>query len=265
MCSCKKKGMEDQFDMNHVNSFIHIENCSNDIFKTFLFALQSMQDSLFHPGDSNNLRLNENCLEVSLQPFDTNTWPKTLTIHFFESFYQCNDGITKHGTLSVLVPAPLFQLNTKYIISFSNFYSSWGPVDGTKTITISIVSNNNISFNDTTTFYIADTPGTMQWLSSRNISWVMGVDTKNNIYDDLFIYTGKGEYTALDGDHTADMVEFNANVISALQFTNWCYWIGSGKAEVMPEKLSARTITFLDSCTNRVKVTLDNVDEYVNF
>ncbi len=260
--SCHKDVPDDLSDMRHVQISNMYETVSNDIFKTFLYSVIAINDSLYHPNDSTNFRYNDPCITFNLVPFDTITWPKTFHILFPAGGCICFDGISRAGEMMVEIPAPDLPLNSKFEISFNNYSIGTIPVSGYKKIYIT--SNNNYSFTDTSFLQINSTAPVMQWSSSHHLEWILGSSTHQNITDDLFMYNGKASCIPLSGS-SSDEMSFTVNIIEALRFINYCYWIGSGKTEIIPSGKSIRTVTYLDSCINQAMVGADNEFQNITF
>jgi len=260
--ACHKDNPDDLSDMRHVQISNLYETVSNDIFKTFLYSVIAINDSLYHPNDSTNFRYNDPCITFNLVPFDSITWPKTLHIVFPAGGCLCFDGISRAGEMIVDIPAASLPLNQKFGISFNNYSIGTIPVNGYKKIYIT--DNSNYLFTDTSYLQINSASPVMQWSSLHYLEWILGSSTHQNITDDLFLYNGKASCIPLSGS-SSDEMSFNVNIIEAFQFINYCYWIGSGKAEIVPNGLSIRTVTYLDSCINQAMVGIDNEFQNITF
>jgi len=258
--SCKKDNPDDQSDMRHVQINNIYETVSNDIFKTFLYGILAANDSLYRPNDSTNYRLNEPCISFNLSPFDTTTWPKTLLLSFPSGGCECTDGVIRAGDLSIEIQSPGLQSESKFLISLNNYSIESLPVSGYKKIYGT--SGVGLSFLDTTSLQVTTPFPATQWSASHNIQFALGSSTHQEPGDDLFIYNGKA--TCLPITANDDLI-YNATIIEAMQFINNCYWIGSGKIEIIPYNLSGRTVTYLDSCINQATITVNNENQIINF
>ncbi len=258
--SCKKDNPNDQSDMRHVQINNIYETISNDIFKTFLYGTLAAYDSLYRPNDSANFRLNELCISINISPFDTTTWPKTLLLSLPSSGCECMDGIMRTGDISIEIQSPGLLSGTKFLISLNNYSIESMPVSGYKKIYGT--SGNGLTFADTTSLQVATSFSATQWSAAHSIQWALGSSTHQDLGDDLFIYNGKA--TCLPLTENNDLI-YNATIIEAMQFSNYCYWIGSGKIEIMPYNLSGRTVTYLDSCINQATITVSNENQIINF
>jgi len=260
--SCHKDNADDLSDMRHVQISNLYETVSNDIFKTFLYSVLAINDSLYHPNDSTNFRHNDPCLTFDLTPFDTATWPKTLHIVFPSGGCLGYDGINRAGEITVEIPAASLTPNLKFTVSFNNFSVGTIPVSGYKKIYIT--DNNGTLFIDSTFLQINSTSPSTEWTSFHYLQWALGKSTHQDISDDLFMYNGTASCLPLT-ENDPEEISFNVNIIEALQFINYCYWIGSGKTEIIPTGQSIRTVTYLDSCINQALVTVNNESRDISF
>ncbi len=251
--SCRKDNPDDMSNMEHVRIFNSYETISNDIFKIFLNSVIAVNDSLYHPNDSTNLRFDATGISFVLNSSDTNTWPKTLHIVFPGNNHY--DGILRSGEIIVELPTPALPVNSEFNITFNNFSINNIVISGNKKI--HVTDDDPLSFVDTSRIIAISIAPSAEWSSSHLIEWALGSSTHQNISDDLFIYNGNASYSTLLDSETG-LLNFSSNIIEALQFANYCYWIGSGKAEIVPYNLPVRTITYLDSCFNQAVVSADN-------
>jgi len=260
--SCQKDNPDDLSDVRHVQISNLYETVSNDIFKTFLYSVLAINDSLYHPNDTTNFRFNEPCLSLNLVPFDTVTWPKTLHITFSSGGCTGYDGVSREGDITVEMPAADLTPNLKFTVSFNNFLIGTIPVSGYKNIYLT--TNSGTSFMDTTFLQINTTTPSTEWTSRHYLQWALGKSTHQDISDDLFLYNGNASCMPLT-ENDPDEISFDVNIVEALQFINYCYWIGSGKAEIIPSGRSVRTVTYLDSCINQAIIVVNNESQYVSF
>lgn len=260
--SCHKDNPDDLSDMRHVQISNLYETVSNDIFKTFLYGVLAINDSLYHPNNTANFRFNDPCMSLNLTPFDTVTWPKTLHIAFASGGCSGYDGVGREGEITVVMPAAALTSDLKFSVSFNNFLIGTIPVSGYKNIYLT--NNSGTSFMDTTLLQINTTTPSTEWTSRHYLQWALGKSTHQDISDDLFLYNGHASCIPLT-ETDPDGISFDVNIVDALQFINYCYWIGSGKTEIIPTGKSIRTVTYLDSCINQALVTVNNESRDISF
>jgi hypothetical protein len=254
--SCHKGSNGDNTDVSDIIVNNTCEIVSNDLFKMFLYNTISAEDSLYHPNDTLNFHFIEPCLQLSISPYDTTTWPKTITLAFPESGCYCADGNIRGGQIIITAYGLLNTIGSKFEIKPENYSVNGISVMGTKELTITqIVSNKPVTFKDSCDLQVTSVLGTgIWWHSQHSLQWLLGGDTENNLSDDLFIYNG-----------TCSTESFTGIITDALQFANYCFWIGSGKIEISPTGLSKRQITYPDSCLNQADVIINNEIFRVNF
>jgi hypothetical protein len=253
--SCHKGSNSDNTDVSQVINNNTGEVVSNDVFKMFLYNLITAEDSLYHPNDTLNFHFIEPCLQLSISPYDTTNWPKTITLAFPESGCYCSDGNIRSGQLIITAYGLLEAVGSMFNINLSNYSVNGISVNGTKKITVNkIASNIPVSFNDSSVLQVASVSGNLIWSSQHNLQWLQGVSTVNNLSDDLFIYDG-----------TCVSESYSGIITDALQFANYCFWIGRGKIEITPTGSSKQQVTYPDSCLNQADVIINNETFRVNF
>lgn len=253
--SCRKGTDSDNTGLSHVILNNTGEVLSNDVFKMFLFNVISAEDSIFHPNDSLNFHYPEPCLQISISPYDTITWPKTITIAFPESGCYCADGNIRGGQLIITAHGLLNTLASKFSITLNNYSVNGISSTGSKKISVSGMNAGMAdAFIDSTNFTISTLSGSHAWSSEHYIQWILGANTISDLTDDLFIYNGNSRGASYSG-----------TITDALQFINNCFWVGSGKIEITPTDLSKRQVTYLNSCLNQADVVINNEAFRVNF
>jgi len=263
--SCKKDTSFSNSDTSHLLINNTAEALSNDVFKTFLYTWIVLEDSLYHPHDSLNFRYVEPCMQITLVPFDTITWPKTLSINFPNSDCMCNDGLKRSGTMNVAISGIITHVNSTYKLSFDNYFVNSIPVIGTKSLSIVYsVLSKNIDFNDTVDFNVQYGSDYFQWHAVHDLNWVSGTNTHTIMNDDWFLYNGTSAAVPLSAN-TSGVSGFQSNIIQSIAFTNWCFWLRAGRVEVLPDNLPARTVQYADSCLQHATYVLNNETFDFNF
>ena len=246
--SCRKDNEADNTDVIHVQLNNTGEIISNDVYKLFLYSMMSAEDSIFHPNDSLNFRFNEPCLVMQIVPYDTITWPKTITLDFPTNNCIGYDGLIRSGQLIITATGSLYSLNSVFTIALQNYSVNTISVSGIKKLSVNnITAGKPVAFTDSCFFQVGTLTTNYSWQAQHILQWILGSSTEDNLSDDLFIYSG----TSASGS-------FNGLITDALQFGNYCFWIGSGKIEISPESLSKRQVTYPDSCLNQADVLINN-------
>jgi hypothetical protein len=253
--SCRKGKDGDNTDLTQVIINNTGEIVSNDVFKMYLYNMITVEDSIFYPNDSLNFHYFEPCLQVSISPIDTMTWPKTITLAFPESGCYCQDGNIRGGQMAITASGLFSNPGSAFNIILSNYTVNGITVSGNKKLTVTKVSSGKpVLFKDSCEFQINSLSENKIWISGHLLQWILGYTSESNLADDLFIYSG-----------TSQSDSFSGIISDALQFRNYCFWIGSGKIEITPTGLSKRQVTYPDSCLNQANVLLNNETYQVNF
>jgi hypothetical protein len=253
--SCRKGSNVDNNDVIEVINNNTCEIVSNDLFKMFLYNMIATEDSIYHPNDTLNFHFIEPCLQISISPYDTSTWPKTITLAFPESGCYCSDGNIRGGQIIIAANGLLKSVGSMFNINLNNYSVNGISVNGTKKITVNkIASDKPVSLNDSCVLQVSSVSGNSIWNSQHNLQWLQGMSTENSLGDDLFIYDG-----------TCSSELYSGIITDAMQFANYCFWIGSGKIEITPTGLSKRQVTYPDSCLNQATVIINNETYRVNF
>lgn len=262
--SCHKDNPGDLSNMRQVQISNLFETVSNDIFKTFLYSVLAINDSLYHPNDATNFRINDSCITLSVSTNDTSTWPKTLHISFASGGCMCSDGIIREGEIGIEIPSEGFQKEAEFTVNFlCTFYiPETVTINGYKKICAA--SSSGLLYTDTTYWETWPVMNSFHWSAVHTVQWATGNTTHQNISDDLFIYNGTSTCRPIPLAKN-ESLSFQTNIIEALQFRNYCFWIGSGKMEIIPDGLSIRTVTYLDSCINQAIVVANNQSQYISF
>jgi hypothetical protein len=253
--SCHKGSNGDSTDVSQIIINNTAEVISNDVFKVFLYNMIAAEDSIYHPNDSLNFHYQETCLPINISPYDTTTWPKTITLAFPESGCYCSDGYVRSGQIIITSNGRLKTIGSEFNVNLSNYSVNGISVNGTKKITIiQIGSDKPVAFNDSSVLQLTSGTGIVTWNSAHSLQWLIGVSTESNLGDDLFAYIG-----------TCESDSYTGIITDALQFANYCLWIGSGKIEITPTASSKRQVTYPDSCLNQADVVINNETYRVNF
>jgi hypothetical protein len=253
--SCHKGSTVDDTDASHVIRNNNFEVVSNDIFKMFLYNIMAAEDSIYTPNDSLNFRYFEPCLQLSISPYDTVTWPKTITVAFPESGCLCYDGNIRSGQIIITANGLYKETGSQFNLTLSNYSVNGITVGGYKKLSVvQSEFNGSLALNDSSVLQNVLLPESSSWHAEHFLQWVLGFDTKSNIADDLFIYTG-----------TSSMLDYSGFITDALQFRNYCFWIGHGSIEITPSDLSKRQIIYTDSCLNQADVIINNETYRVSF
>ncbi|MCF8298882.1 MAG: hypothetical protein K9J13_15140 [Saprospiraceae bacterium] len=232
------------------------ENIFSDVFKQVDDAAKSEDDSLFNSkSKSQQLSQAGGCATVSISPFDTITWPKTLVVDFGVTNCLCIDNKYRRGKILANFTGRYRDSTTVITITFDNYYVNDNKVEGTKIVTNNgHNSNGNLSFSiNVINAKIINSSGTILWNSTRTREWIAGESTKwPNIWDDVYLISGSANGSNING------VSFTVDITSSLRVEIGCRWIVEGKLELKSQGIATRFVDYGNgSCDNQASVTVN--------
>lgn len=234
------------------------ENAFNDVFKQVDNGAKQTSQS----GAQKIMQLDSiGCATVSITPFDTVTWPKTLTIDFGTSNCLCSDGKYRRGIISANLTGKYRDAGTVITVTLNNYYVNDNHVEGTKTITNmghvgTYNGGNNLKYSIVVTDgKITTSDGIATWNSTRYREWIEGESTQYpNWQDDVYLITGNAEGTTINAN------PYTITITNALRVALDCKWVESGTIEVTPQGIATRTLDFgSGNCDNQATVTINGV------
>ncbi len=163
---------------------------------------------------------------VTISPFNTTQWPKTVTIDFGTTNCLGSDYNNRRGIIKAVFTGPYQDSATVITITLTNYYHNDYHVEGTQTITnMGHVSNGHLVYNVIVNNAIITHPtnGTHStWNTNQNREFFAGYDTPYNIINDVYLITGTANGVSADGG------AYNLLINTALQVNVNCHWIVSG-------------------------------------
>lgn len=218
-------------------------------------------DSLQNPHPGGNPPNWGPCATVTIVPFDTITWPKTITVDFGAVNCLCNDGKYRRGQIISVVSAPKKDsLSTRVVTPLGYFvndhhiegvqtFQNLGHINGALTLTMSLVNGKITKPNGDT--------ATMSRQHTR--AFVAGESTPYpQIWDDVWMVSGSQSGTHFNGD------TYSMTITSPLEIPRACSWIVAGTRVMQKSNLPARTIDFGNGvCDNIATVTVNGVSHTI--
>jgi len=195
-----------------------IETAIGDVFRTA--DEQVKNEDLFRSLSS--------CAMVTISPFDTVTFPKTVIIDFGPINCLGTDGRYRRGKININMSDRYRNTGSQLTIIPENYYVNDYQVMGNHTlINNGINTNGNISFTASTTDakVIAPNADEILWNSTRTNEWIEGYATTSPL-DDVYSITGTGNGVNHEG------TVFNVLITSALIKEIFCRWIKKGTIEI---------------------------------
>ena len=243
-------------DENSTNSFQSVkdnalsENIYNDVFEQVNSASTSSQDEL----NGGTKAVLSGCATITLTPFDTITWPKTLTIDFGTSNCLGTDGNYRRGIIQAVLTDWYREPGSVRTVTFLDYYVNDNKVDGMKTIENNgYNTNSNLNYDITVTNGIITKPDSSQifWSASRNREWING-DSTWVLIDDEYLISGYTDGINSLGD------TFGVTINVPLHFKVGCPWMMAGEITLENQNLPDRVVDFGNgTCDNQATVTVN--------
>ena len=203
--------------------------------------------------DSSNV-LRSSCASTTIVPYDTVTWPKTLTIDFGTTNCLCTDGNYRKGIITAVFSGPYRDSTTVITVTLTNYYHNDNLIQGTQTITNKghNTSNNlvyNVVVNNAT---YTTSNGNMSWSTNQNREWIAGENTSSNLLDDVYLITGTANGRGINGN--AYTIAINSPLRAELN----CQWIVSGSFTVSPQNYPSIVFDYgSGTCDNQATAVLN--------
>jgi hypothetical protein len=252
--SCTEENQISDNDIQSVTDNIIADNAIQNIFLTVNEYALSYLSSKGTNIDSNSI--------VSISPlYPLDSFPKTMIIDYCNGIC-CVDGKTRKGKVIAI-------LNNKWIIdstssnlmaevTTNDFFENNVQLMGTFKINVNGIIDSFPSFSISTldAKLILENGKSTQWTSNKNIKWISGFQTINNINDDVFLITGSNTGINCNG------MGYESDIISPLLYEKSCQngIITKGKLELIPQDVSKRIIDFGNGdCDRKASVTINGV------
>jgi hypothetical protein len=201
---------------------------------------------------------------LSIEPFDNDSWPKTITMNYGPVNHLCSDMRERRGKL-VITATDLFEnAGAEYNVTFENFFQSNYKVEGQFTVTNLgrndqdkteyDISASNISINTpkAKTFY---------YNQHNTRTWVEGEETSLDYEDDVYYIRGE-QY-----GYSSDSTEFNMSISEKNPLDIWvkCRWIRAGVLTIEVETIPEISLDFGNGeCNNYATATYDGEEYIIN-
>lgn len=225
----------------------------SDIFSQTDLATNQLEDGLFGPGMSKSV--DAGCATITIAPYDTISWPKTVIIDFGDTNCQGVDNKYRRGRIQAGLTGRYRDSLTVITITPEDFYVNDYRVDGQKTVTnLGHVTEGHMTFDVVISDAVITFPGG-KWFSynsHRTRVWVEGEVTDWPVVaDDVYELTGSSDGT------TYENVNFHSEITSPLRIERDCRWIVSGRIDLTPQGLATRTLDYGDGyCDSDVTLTI---------
>lgn len=253
--SCKKNN-EDK-DQTTALDNATAENAFNDVFKQVDDAAKQTS----YAGANKVMQLDSGgCATITITPFDTVNWPKTLTIDFGTTNCLCSDGRFRRGKVYASLTGRYRDSATVITVTLDQYYVNNYHIEGAKTITnnghVGPVSGGLLyTVNVVNGIVTSPTGKQVTWNSTRTREWIEGEDTGwPNWQDDVYLIDGSASGVDQNGNN------YTVTITSPLRVALNCKWIESGTVEIIPDGLATRTVDFgTGACDDQAAVTVNGV------
>lgn len=190
------------------------------------------------------------CLTVT---YDLLANPMKVTLDYGTANCPCTDGKNRRGKIFVTFNGSVMDSLTVVSLVFDNYFVNENQVTGTRTTTTKGHNgaghlNQDISTNGT--IVMANSVGTISYISNQNREWTEGGNTLPTT-DDVYSFSGSASGTTTSGK------SFTTTITSPLVWKMSCTNFVSGVIELKPSGDPKRIIDFgSGDCDNNATVTV---------
>jgi hypothetical protein len=225
-----------------------------DVFTQMDQGARQADDEIYSPGEAKSGIFDGGCVTLTITPFDTLNWPKTITVDFGEENCLCEDGKYRRGILEGVLTGRYKDSLSNLTIVPEDYYVNDHHVEGVKSVTnLGHVSDGKMTFAVLVTDgkIIRPDGGELFWESERTRIWLEGEVTPwPAVNDDVYLIAGSAQGT------TAGGLAFSIISINPLRLERDCEWITSGTLLIQPEGKTSATLDYGDgTCDNQATVT----------
>ncbi len=192
---------------------------------------------------------------------DNVPYPRVVTIDFGTEGCEGRNGVIRKGKIMVTVTGFFLEIGSKRIVTFDEYSVNDYLIEGTKIVT-------NMGMNDAGNWVrkvevdgSVTTPegGVITRISSREIEWIVGVDTPLYFWDDVLSITGTAR--GIDSEGRAYTSEITSPLIKARN----CRWIQEGVISIS----SGDNTVIIDygdgTCDNVATITVNGEEKEIKF
>jgi hypothetical protein len=190
---------------------------------------------------------------ITITPFDAVTWPKTVTVDYGLTNYECQDGRLRRGVINIETTGFYREEGTIITVTFEDYYQNDYKVEGTQ-----IVTNTGRNADDHYVYTVEINDGKVTTPLNEVVNyeentireWAEGEPTILDICDDVYYITGT------QNGVSSDSIAYLLTVQQQLDVKVCCHWIRAGLLDVDIESLTTMTVDYGDgTCDNDAVVT----------
>ncbi|MGM0649045.1 MAG: hypothetical protein ACQES1_00920 [Bacteroidota bacterium] len=256
-------GVSTEQAINVMNQSAQGVTIFKDITNQVTNIARHSDDSLLNRQISDSLIKNP-YPSLSIEPFDNETWPKTITLNYGPVNHLCPDMRERRGKLIITATDFFENPGAEYKVDFENFYQSNYKVEG-QTIITNLGKNNQ----DKTEYDISVTNAEINTPKSKIFSynqnnkrvWEEGEETALNYEDDVYYIHGEQH------GYSSDSVEFQMDISDKNPLDVWvkCRWIRAGVLDINVKSIPGISLDFGDGdCNNYATATYEGEEYIIN-
>lgn len=262
--SCSKEEdemIETADEISMTKEQIAAESMMDDMSRMAEDATDVAMDSLQGPGGGPKPPNWGPCATVSIVPFDSITWPKTITVDFGPVNCLCNDGKYRRGQIISVVTAPPHDSLSTRTVTPVNYFVNDHKVEGTRTFTNQGHINGKLTLSSSlVNGKITKPNGDFSTMNAQHTRvFEAGESTPfPAVYDDVWLVSGSRTGTMFNGD------SYSMTITTALEVPRACSWIVSGVKEMQRTNKPLRVVDFGNgNCDNIATVTVNGVSHTI--
>lgn len=252
--SCRKDNNDDmEFNYRSATDNAQAENSFSDVFKQASDGMSQAKETV--EGNKSSYASLSGCATLTITPYDLTTFPKTITLDFGPTNVMGNDGNYRRGKIVVVTTGWYRDSATVITVTPEDYYVNDNFVQGQETVT-----NNghnaagNLNYDIEIAGTVTTTDGIISWNSSRNNEWIEGEDTYLNPWDDVYLVTGSGYGTNVEGE------DYTITITSPLRVQVGCRWITQGSMVLVSGTFEISVDYGTGNCDNEAVVTFNGQD-----
>lgn len=190
-----------------------------------------------------------------LATLDTTSAAWILTIDFGSSNCQCTDGKYRRGKIFATFTGSYWLPGTVITYTFENYFVDDNQVLGIKTVTNKGFNNSSQLWWEITedgSIIKANNGGTITWISTRQLTWVEGIGTLYQWWDDVYQLTGEAHGVNSSGS------DYVYTITTPLSRKLNCQWVSSGVLTLQVTGLPLITMDYGDgTCNNNANIIVN--------
>ena len=196
------------------------------------------------------------CPNVIVNPLDTVSFPVTMELDYGTGCVDSIDHKIRKGQIFATFSKPWDSAGSVVTVKLVNYFvanNTSAEFVQYACDSIMIIRNSANSFtNNIIGGKCISSSWTLLWSATHTLTQTAGVLTPFNPYDDVFSLTGNANGTNRNGK------TYTVNITSPIVKRATCPWIESGKIDITPQGLSARTVDYGNgTCDSQATLTIN--------